>query len=97
MTVTSKERATLRSIASSLSPIVYVGKSGLTENVVSALDQALEAHELVKIRFQSSKEEAKDIASKLSEHTASLLVAVTGFTAVFYRESSDKEKRHHFI
>lgn len=93
----SKDRAFLRSEAQTLSPVVYVGKSGLTEAVIAALDQALDAHELVKVRFQASKDEVDGISRSLEESTDSTLIAVTGFTSVFYRRSADPDKRRYRI
>ena len=85
--VTSKVRATLRSKAQSLDPVVMVGRDGITEGVVAALDAALTDHELVKVRFQDFKELAKDLSKDLAQKTDSLLVSTTGFTAVFYRKN----------
>ena len=89
--VTSKVRATLRSKAQSLDPIVMVGRDGITEGVVAALDAALTDHELVKVRFQDFKELAKDLSKDLAQRTDSLLVSTTGFTAVFYRKNPEKK------
>ena len=93
----SKDRAYLRSEAQTLSPVVYVGKNGLTDSVVAALDEALDAHELVKVRFQAAKDETRPISETLAEKTASTLVATTGFTAVFYRRNPDPEKRKYYF
>ena len=86
--MTSSERAKLRSAAQGLSPYVMVGHNGITENVVGALNEALDCHELVKVRFQDFKEETKNLSNELAEKAGCTLVAVTGFTAVFYRKAS---------
>ena len=44
----SKQRATLRSIASNIEPIFQVGKGSLSENQITGIDEALEKRELVK-------------------------------------------------
>ena len=90
--ITSKERAHLRSQAQSLNPIVMVGHDGITEGVITALDAALTDHELVKVRFQDFKDMTKELANQLASKTRSLLVSVTGFTAVFYRQNPDADK-----
>ena len=97
ITLSSKDRAYLRSEAQELSPVVYIGKNGLTDSVVAALDEALSAHELVKVRFQASKDETRPISETLAEKTESTLVATTGFTAVFYRRNPDPEKRKYYF
>ena len=64
MELTSKQRAQLRGLANSLTPIVHIGKEGITEAVVKQTDEALEARELIKCRvlenaFLSSREAAE--------------------------------------
>ena len=93
MELTSKQRAYLRGEAQTIDPIVMIGKDGLTENVTVALDEALTHHELVKVKFQQYKEDVKEIAFRCAELTSSVLVATTGFTAVFYRMKENSEER----
>ena len=93
MELTSKQRAYLRGEAQTIDPIVMIGKEGLTDNVKSALDDALFHHELVKVKFQQYKDDVREIAFKCAELTTSVLVATTGFTAVFYRQKEKSEER----
>lgn len=96
--ISSKYRAFLRGEAQTLSPVVMVGHEGITEGVVNALNEALDCHELVKVRFQDFKDMTRDLAVELSEKANALLVSTTGFTAVFYRENPEigKYKRVRF-
>lgn len=87
--LTSKQRAQFRSQAQSLSPVVMVGHEGISEAVVNALNEALEHHELVKVRFQDFKEETKQLSEELEAKTESTLIATTGFTAVFYKKQEN--------
>ena len=48
--ITSKQRSFLKALAHDLDPIVYIGKAGVTENVVKEIDTCLEARELVSYR-----------------------------------------------
>ncbi|MGN0906584.1 MAG: YhbY family RNA-binding protein [Bullifex sp.] len=93
MELTSKQRAYLRGEAQSIDPVVMVGKEGLTESVKNALDEALDHHELVKVKFQQYKDDVKDIAFRCADLTSSVLVATTGFTAVFFRQKDKPEDR----
>ncbi len=97
MELKSYQRAFLRSAAQSLDPVVYVGKEGLTDGVVKALDDALTAHELVKVRFQNAKDEINEISRALEKATLSTLVATTGFTSVFFRQDSESKDRIYRI
>ena len=63
--LTSLQRKHLRGLAQALDAVVLVGKQGVTENLVRAVDAALEAHELVKIRFNEFKDE-KDALDRKS-------------------------------
>lgn len=88
--MTSKQRAEFRSKAQTLSPVVMVGQNGVSESVIAALNEALDCHELVKVKFQDFKEDTKELSLQLEKETASTLIATTGFTAVFYRKSDKK-------
>ena len=50
--ITSKQRSFLKSLAHNIDPAVYIGKAGVTENVVKEIDMCLEARELVKVKLQ---------------------------------------------
>ena len=78
-----------------MKPVVMIGKDGESDEVVLALGEALTHHELVKVRFQSHKDETSSIAASLALRTASTLIAVTGFTAVYYRQADKKEERRY--
>ncbi len=97
MELKSYQRAFLRSEAQELSPIVNVGKDGLTDGVVDFLDLSLKAHELVKVKFQSSKDQIKEISRELEKRTDSTLVSTTGFTSVFFRQDATDPDRIYKI
>ncbi len=77
----------LRSQAHSLKPIVMVGKDGADDRVVSALNEALSSHELVKVKFQAHKDEMRALCELLAQKTDSDLIINIGFIATFYRDS----------
>ena len=85
----SKFRASLRSQAQTLDPVVMVGHDGISAGVIEALSQALLCHELVKVRFQSFKDKVEFLAPELAKATDSDLVATTGFTAVYYKRNEE--------
>nr|WP_319472277.1 YhbY family RNA-binding protein [uncultured Sphaerochaeta sp.] len=85
----SSVRNFLRSQAHSLKPIVMVGKEGVDDRVVSALNEALSSHELVKVKFQAKKDEMRPLSEQLAQKTDSDLISIIGFIATFYRESEE--------
>ncbi len=92
--LTSKQRAKLRSIAQSYDPIFYIGKSGLSDEIMNQLENAINARELIKLGVQenceySAREAADIIAPKLNAD----VVAVIGRKFVLWRRSRDPKKR----
>lgn len=92
---TSKQRANLRSMASTLKPIAQVGKEGISENLLGGLSDALEAHELIKVNLlPASGEDCENLACNIADLLNAELVAVIGRKAIFYRRSSRKDFEH---
>ena len=76
--MTSKQRAYLKSLASNISAIFQIGKSGISENLINQLNDALEARELIKITvLETAPEAVKDLGNQLSEKTNSLFLLST--------------------
>ena len=93
--MTSKQRSKLKSIAANLSPVTQVGKGGITENLLNALSESLEAHELIKVNVLTNAEaDADTIAENIAELLGAEVVYVIGRKAVFYRRSSRKDFEH---
>ena len=94
MSLTSKERAKLKSMAMEMSPIQYFGKASLTEENLRNVDEALTARELIKIKvlLETSPEKPKVIAQKLAEATSSDCVGVIGGSMIFYRYNPELHK-----
>lgn len=93
MTITSKQRAYLKSLAQKIEPIFQIGKNGLTPEITEAIDLALEAREIVKISvLQNCLEDPRDIAGMLSERTKAITVQVIGKKIVLYRPSKKNPK-----
>lgn len=91
--MTSKQRAYLKGLAMNIDPIFQVGKSSLTPEIIMALDEALEARELIKISvLKNCLDDPKEIAGMMGERTRSEVVQVIGKKIVLYRESKNKKK-----
>ena len=91
--LTSKQRKNLEKLAHDLQPVVIVGGAGLTDGVVSMVDKSLSAHELIKVKFNEYKEDAKKLTQELCEKCDATLVRIIGFTAILYREAEEEEDR----
>jgi len=78
--MTSKQRAYLRSLANTLEPIFQIGKSGISENLIQQLSDALDARELIKIHvLETAPDTAKNLGIEISNLTNSTLVINTIF------------------
>jgi len=78
------QRQRLRGRAHDLEPVVLVGQAGVTEAVVKAVDEALLAHELIKVRLHQP-EDKKGAAAEIAERTAAALCGLVGHTVILYR------------
>lgn len=91
--MTSKQRAYLKGLAMNIDPIFHIGKASLTPEIIAAVDEALEARELVKIGvLKNCFDDPKEIASIMGERTRSQVVQVIGKKIILYRESKNKKK-----
>jgi len=85
----------LRGCAHSLKPTVFIGQKGITENVVRSTDEALNAHELIKVKFIDFKEKRQkaEMSDVLSKQANCHTVGMIGHIAIFFRQHQDSEKR----
>ena len=91
----SKQRAKLRSLAQKIQPVTQVGKSGITENFLDNLNNAIEKRELVKVTvLENSGEDIKACGEEIANRLPAEFVAATGRKLVFYRRSADEKAEH---
>lgn len=86
--LTSKQRATLRGIASTYETIFQIGKGGISENLVQQTADALRKRELIKLRvLDNSEYSAKEASQELAEKTGSEVVQVIGSKFVLFKRN----------
>lgn len=86
--LTSKQRAKLRAMAHELQPIIYVGKAGVTDNIITQAEDALPVHELIKGTVQqNSPISAADAMNEIAERTKAQAVSTSGRKFVIYRRN----------
>ena len=89
--MTSKQRAYLKGLASTMEPVVHVGKAGASPEVVVSAEEALNARELIKISvLKNCFDDPKEIAGIIAERTHSSVVHVIGKKIVLYKPNRDK-------
>jgi len=91
--MTTKQRAYLKGLAMNIDPILHIGKSSLTPEMVNAVAEALEARELVKLNvLKNCADDIKELSIVLAERTRSEVVQTIGRRIVLYKESKDNKK-----
>jgi RNA-binding protein len=91
--ISGKQRRQLRALAHQLDPLVQIGQKGLTAEIFAAVDQALDDHELVKIRVaEGSPVERKDVGPALAEKLDAHDVGLIGRVVILYRRHSEAPK-----
>lgn len=89
----SRQRAQLRGLANSFETILQIGKSGVTENTVKQVSDALEARELIKLRtLETCPTTPRETAEEIAEKTGADVVQVIGSRFVLYKESEENKQ-----
>ena len=89
--LTGKQRRHLRALGHKLTPVVQVGKDGIDEGLVKAIDQALTDHELIKIKVgENAGLDRQDAAEAIASKTKSEVAQVLGNTVLLYRAHPDE-------
>lgn len=93
MDLKEKHKKQLRKLGHSLKPVVMIASDGLKDTIIEATDEALEFHELIKVRIRAeNREEMKQIIETLCEKTNADLISSTGFIALLFRRNSKTPK-----
>ena len=91
--LTSKQRAHLKSLASTLNPIFQIGKSSLTPEITEAIGEAFHNSELIKVAvLKNCLDDPRQIAEALASRTHSTVVQVIGKKIVLDKPDKDKSK-----
>lgn len=86
--LTSKQRAYLRGIAQNYETIFQVGKGGISEQLITQVNDALKKRELIKMRVLDNCElTSREAADRIAEATASDVVQVIGSRFVLFKRN----------
>ena len=84
----SKQRALLRGIASNYETIFQIGKGGISETMISQVDDALRKRELIKLRvLDNSMYTAREAAEEIASKTGADVVQVIGSRFVIFKRN----------
>ena len=93
MTLTGKQKATLKGQAHGLKPVIQVGKAGVEEPQIMSIKRALHEHELIKIKFLDYKDHKQGISENIARATGSEVVDIIGNVLILYWENMDRGRR----
>ena len=91
----SFQKKFLKGRAHGLKPLVFLGQKGLTDNLIDSIHEALDTHELVKVKFIEFKEKKRKVgmAEIIEARARCQIVGMIGHIAIFYRPNADPDKR----
>ncbi|TCZ85376.1 ribosome assembly RNA-binding protein YhbY [Lysobacter sp. N42] len=93
ISLTAAQTRFLRGQAHGLKAMLQVGGKGVTPAVVAEIGQALEDHELIKVKVAADDREARaGLIDAIVDGTGAALVQRIGHTAVLYRPSREKRQ-----
>lgn len=91
--MTSKQRAYLRGLANTMDPIFQIGKTGLSDNLVKQLSDALEVRELIKITvLETAPDTAKNFSLEIADQTNSTVIQVIGNKITLFRQKKENSR-----
>lgn len=90
--LTGKQRAMLKSESHDYKPVVNIGKFSLTDDVINAVEEALEARELIKIKIlNNNMDDPNEILQELLEKLGAEFVNHVGNIFTIYRKNEDNK------
>ena len=92
MTLSNSQKRHLRSLGHHLKPVVWIGQHGLGENVLAEVEQALDSHELVKVKIAAERDTRADITAEILSHTHAEAIHSIGQMLVLFRRNPKKPK-----
>ena len=92
--IDKKTRIKLRSIASTIKSTIWIGKHGVTPNLLKQLEEELFNHELIKITVQESVSLTEDEVAEMAVKLGSEVVTTIGRKIVLYKHSEKKNIKH---
>lgn len=92
ITLSTKQKQYLKGLAHHLNPVVMLGGNGLTEGVLAEIDNALNHHELIKVKIAGADRETKQlIINAIVRETSATEIQTIGHILVLYRQSEERK------
>ncbi|KJR98443.1 MAG: hypothetical protein VR65_20695 [Desulfobulbaceae bacterium BRH_c16a] len=97
-TLTNRQKQFLKGLAHPLSPLVQIGKEGMSQSIINTITAELSNHELIKVKIgNNSGLEKHSTSQEVAEQTDSILVQLIGKTFVLYKSNPERPKEKRII
>lgn len=88
--LTGKEKRYLRGLGHNLKPVIVVGKGEVSEALLRETGEALESHELIKVKIlESCMLDRNEVSRELSEACSADVAQVLGRTILLFRRAKE--------
>lgn len=92
--LTEDQKRHLRRLGHALKPVVLMGAAGLTDAVMAEIDQALDDHELIKVKLVADdRSQRQELGERISREQKATLVQAVGNVVLLFRRSRIERKR----
>jgi len=92
MKLSETQKRHLRTLGHHLKPVVWIGQHGLKDTVIAEIEQALDSHELIKVKIVADRETRAQIASAICDQTHAESIHAIGQMLILFRRN-EKEPR----
>jgi len=80
----------LRGLSHHIHPVVIVAGKGLSDNVMHEIENALEKHELVKVKLRADRDQRAEFTDSIVKRTGAELVHSIGQNITLFRRNPDE-------
>ena len=93
MELTGADRRALRALGNALKPVIFIGKRGVTDDILQAVRAAHEHDDLLKLRvLDNCPVDRREVGRDLEARSGSAVVQVLGRTILLFRRHPEKPK-----
>jgi RNA-binding protein len=88
--LTGKQKRYLRGLGHNLKPVIVVGKGGVSDSLIREADEALESHELIKVKIlEGCLMDRNEVSTELAEACNAQCAQLLGRTILLYRRAKE--------
>ncbi len=91
MALTNPQKKFLRQAAHHIKPVVWAGQHGVTDALINEINEALDRHELIKVKLRLGEREDRDAGiGEIVEKTGADSIQRVGNILTLYKRNEEK-------